>query len=46
VMDSTAVSLCKDNNLPILVFNMTESGNLKRTILGDSLGTLVRNKSK
>ena len=41
VMDSTAISLCKDNNLPILVFNMTIPGNIRRVVLGEPLGTLV-----
>src|SRR3989440_1119073 len=41
VMDSTAISLCRDNNLPILVFNMTRPGNIRRVILGEPLGTLV-----
>jgi len=42
VMDATSVSLCKDNNLPILVFNMTQDGNLKALITGKKLGTLVK----
>ena len=41
VMDSTAISLCRDNNLPILVFNMTKPGNIRRVILGEPLGTMV-----
>jgi len=41
VMDSTAISLCRDNNLPILVFNMTRPGNIRRVVLGEPLGTLV-----
>ncbi len=41
VMDSTAVSLCMDNRLPILVFNFTIAGNLRRLVLGDPVGTLV-----
>ncbi len=41
VMDSTAVSLCMENRLPILVFNFTIPGNLRRLILGDPVGTLV-----
>jgi uridylate kinase len=41
VMDSTAISLCRDNNLPILVFNMTRPGNIRRVILGEPLGTMV-----
>jgi uridylate kinase len=42
VMDSTAISLCMDNNLPILVFSLLEPGNIKRAVLGESVGTLVR----
>jgi uridylate kinase len=41
VMDSTAISLCHDNKLPILVFNMTTPGNVRRVVLGEPLGTLV-----
>jgi len=41
VMDSTAISLCRDNSLPILVFNMTKPGNIRRVLLGESLGTIV-----
>jgi uridylate kinase len=46
VMDSTAISLCRDNNLPILVFNMTKPGNIRRVILGEPLGTLVLNERR
>lgn len=42
VMDSTAISLCMDNSLPILVFNLNTPGNLKRVVLGEELGTFVR----
>ncbi|MCB0327445.1 MAG: UMP kinase [Bdellovibrionales bacterium] len=45
VMDATATSLCMDNQLPILVFNMTEKGNMKKAIMGDSIGTLVWRKT-
>jgi uridylate kinase len=41
VMDSTAISLCRDNGLPILVFNMTKPGNIRRVVLGEQLGTMV-----
>ena len=41
VMDLTAITLCRENHLPILVFNMNRPGNLKRLILGESVGTLV-----
>ena len=42
VMDSTATSLCMDNNLPILVFDLTSTGNIKRVVCGEQIGTLVR----
>jgi uridylate kinase len=42
VMDSTAVSLCMDNNLPIVVFNVREKGNIRKAIEGKNIGTLVR----
>lgn len=42
VMDATAISLCKDNALPIIVFNMTKPGNLKRLLQGEAIGTLVK----
>lgn len=41
VMDSTAISLCMDNNLPLIVFNMKQRGNLKRILQGERVGTLV-----
>jgi uridylate kinase len=44
VMDSTALSLCMDHNLPIIVFNVKEKGNIKRIIQGEKLGTLVRDE--
>ena len=43
VMDLTATTLCKENNLPIYVFNMDVSGNLLRVIRGEQIGTLVHN---
>jgi uridylate kinase len=42
VMDATAISLAMDNNLPIIVFNMLKPGNLKRVVLGEPVGTLVK----
>ena len=42
VMDTTAVSLCMENRLPIMVFNLQTKGNLKRIILGEKLGTVVK----
>lgn len=41
VMDMTAFTLCMENNLPIIVFNMNSPGNLKRVVTGDQVGTLV-----
>jgi len=41
VMDTTAVSLCKDNNLPMIIFSMREKGNILRVIEGQKLGSLV-----
>ena len=42
VMDSTAISLCMDNNLPIVVFNLRGKGNIRKIIEGKKIGTLVR----
>jgi len=42
VMDSTAVSLCWDHKLPILVFNSAQYGNIKKIVLGEEIGTLVK----
>lgn len=41
VMDSTAISMCMDHNLPVLVFNLQKVGNIKRAVLGEQIGTLV-----
>jgi uridylate kinase len=41
VMDATAISLCRDNNLPIVVFNMQKKGNIRRAICGEKIGTYV-----
>jgi uridylate kinase len=41
VMDQTAVTLCRDNEMPIRVFKMATRGNIKRVVLGDSIGTIV-----
>lgn len=45
VMDMTAITLCRENRLPILVFNMNQPGNLKRLIMGDEIGTRVSERS-
>lgn len=42
VMDLTAISLCKDNKLPIVVFNLFKPGNIKRVVLGEKIGTVIR----
>jgi len=42
VMDSTASSLCMDNNIPLIVFSITEKGNIKRVVLGEKIGTIVK----
>ena len=44
VMDLTAITLCKENNLPIRVFNINQSGDLKELVLGGNIGTLVTEK--
>ena len=41
VMDSTAVSLCRDNKMKIRVFKLTTRGNIKRVVLGETIGTIV-----
>ena len=42
VMDATAISLCMDHGIPIIVFNLKKKGNIKRTVLGEKVGTKVR----
>lgn len=42
VMDATAISLCKENNLPIVVFNLKKRGNIKKAVLGQKVGTIVQ----
>jgi len=42
VMDAAAISLCMENALPIIVFNLTARGTVRRVILGERVGTLVR----
>ncbi|MCE7872507.1 UMP kinase [bacterium CPR1] len=46
VMDATAISLCMDNKLPILVFNISEKGNIKRIVFGEEIGTLVKEETR
>lgn len=41
VMDSTAIALCKENNIPILVFDLSVRGNIRRAVMGESIGTMV-----
>ncbi|MCU0650853.1 MAG: UMP kinase [Candidatus Omnitrophica bacterium] len=42
VMDATAISLCMDNKLPIIVFDLTKTGNIKKVLLGEKIGTVVQ----
>lgn len=42
VMDTTAISLCMDNNVPIIVFDVRKAGNMKRVVCGEKIGTMVR----
>ena len=46
VMDATAISLCMDNRLPIAVFDITQAGNIKRMIVGEPIGTIVKEEEK
>ncbi|ANY69643.1 UMP kinase [Paenibacillus algorifonticola] len=46
VMDATASSLCMDNNIPLVVFAITEQDNIKRVVLGEKIGTIVRGSAK
>lgn len=41
VMDSTAISLCMDNKLPIIVFDLKKDGNIKKAVMGEHIGTLI-----
>jgi uridylate kinase len=43
VMDATAISLCMDNKLPIVVFNLRQAGNIRKVVLGEAIGTTVSN---
>jgi uridylate kinase len=42
VMDATAISLCMDNRLPIIVYDLKKPGNLRRILLGEKIGTIVK----
>jgi uridylate kinase len=42
VMDATAISMCMDNSLPIIVFNLLQKGNIKKAVFGEKIGTIVR----
>lgn len=46
VMDATAITLCMDNDLPLIVFNLTKPGNLKRVVQGDTIGTIVTQEAQ
>jgi uridylate kinase len=43
VMDSTAFTMCRENNMPVIVFDMNKSGNLQKLVAGNKIGTLVSN---
>jgi uridylate kinase len=45
VMDNTALTLCMDNDVPIVVFNLLEPGNIERVVLGEEIGTLVSSRA-
>lgn len=45
VMDSTASSLCMDNNITLIVFNISEEGNIRRAVMGEKIGTIVKGES-
>ncbi|HEY8875772.1 MAG TPA: UMP kinase [Desulfosporosinus sp.] len=45
VMDSTATSLCMDNNIPVIVFDLTTPGNIRRVLMGEAIGTYVGRES-
>ena len=42
-MDAAALSLCRENDLPVIVFNILEDGNIKRMVNGEEIGTIVKN---
>jgi len=46
IMDLTAVSLCQENNLPMIVFNMDVKDNLLKLVMGEEVGTLINNGEK
>ena len=41
VMDATAISLCRENNIPIIVFNLSQRGNIRRVLTGERIGSVV-----
>jgi uridylate kinase len=41
-MDAAAISLCRENNLPIMVFNLRQKGNIRRVVMGEPIGSVVR----
>jgi len=41
-MDATSISLCMENNVPVIVFNLNLPGNIKKVILGEPIGTIVK----
>ena len=45
VMDATAISLCKENSIPLIVFDLAQPGNIERAIRGEHIGTIVSNET-
>ena len=41
VMDATAIAMCRENNLPIVIFNLNQHGNIQRVVMGERVGSLV-----
>ena len=46
VMDASAIALCRENNIPIVVFNIRETGNLAKVLAGDGVATIVQNQER
>jgi uridylate kinase len=40
-MDLTAITLCRENNIPLVIFNLNKAGNIRRVVLGERVGTLI-----
>ena len=46
VMDATAISMCMNNGMDLVVFNMNEEGNIKKAVMGEHIGTLIQKEVK